>query len=264
MFYRVLRLFFISCILLSCNSLFSTVNSEVVKQKDLYRAVYRGSSGFELDKVSETLKKVKNPNYCIGESGWSDSNTLSVVAESFYSTYIRLYDKREVPYKKPDVEVFNILLEHGADLSERPFIWERVNLFNNLSLEMTIDSIKIEDENITNNDIKQVQNWYIQDCNRLLVAFLEAGANPDMLGHPYPFSYEGMKEGMTDEKADEYFKNGTRAINVAIEKGIVWESQIDLLLEYTTLDEESLEAAKRSNDPLMIEKINTLWKEQQN
>jgi hypothetical protein len=44
---------------------------------------------------------------------------------------------------------------------------------------------------------------------------------------------------------------------------MVWESQVDLLLRYVKLDEASLEAARESGDPGMVEKINRLWEEQQ-
>jgi hypothetical protein len=64
---------------------------------------------------------------------------------------------------------------------------------------------------------------------------------------------------MSYEKAQAYFNRGTRAINEAIRKGMVWESQVDLLLEYTSLDEDSLIAAEESGDPGMKEKIRRLW-----
>ena len=100
---------------------------------------------------------------------------------------------------------------------------------------------------------------YVKDANRVLRALLEAGADPDKLGHPYPFGFDWKVPFLTDKKANKYFAQGTRAINEAIEKGIIWESQVDLLLKYTSLDEESLKAADRSNDPAMIEKIQKLW-----
>jgi hypothetical protein len=98
--------------------------------------------------------------------------------------------------------------------------------------------------------------------NRIIEAFLKAGADPDLPGHPYPFSYEAMKARITDEQAREYFSKGTRAINEAIAKGMAWESLVDLLLAYTQLDEESLKAAERSNDPAMVRKIQKLWQVQ--
>jgi hypothetical protein len=103
---------------------------------------------------------------------------------------------------------------------------------------------------------------FVQDANRLIKAFLEAGADPDQLGNQYPYRPYQKDKYMSDEEANSYFAQGTRAINEAIKKGMVWESQVDLLLQYTKLDEASLEAARESNDPVMVEKIERLWHEQ--
>ena len=67
---------------------------------------------------------------------------------------------------------------------------------------------------------------------------------------------------MTLIEAEKYFAKGTRPINEAIKKGMRWENQVDLLLQYTTLDKDSLKAAKQSKDKAMIEKITRLWNEQ--
>jgi hypothetical protein len=114
------------------------------------------------------------------------------------------------------------------------------------------------------NKVQEEIDTYIGDANRLLAAFLELGADPDKLGHPYPFSYDWKVPFLTDRRAEKYFSKGSRAINIAIEKGIMWESQVDLLLQYTKLDQESLKAAERSKDPAMIAKIEKLWDQQQN
>jgi hypothetical protein len=114
----------------------------------------------------------------------------------------------------------------------------------------------------TPEEAREAAASYVEDANRVLEAFLEAGADPDQPGHPYPYSYEVVDNGISDEEANEYFARGTRAINEAIKKGIWWESQVDLLLRYTTLDEDSLAAAEESNDPAMIAKITKLWLKQ--
>ena len=41
-----------------------------------------------------------------------------------------------------------------------------------------------------------------------------------------------------------------------------WESQVDILLEYTKLDEASLVAAQESRDLAMEAKIAALWRKQ--
>ena len=71
-----------------------------------------------------------------------------------------------------------------------------------------------------------------------------------------------MLAKITDEEANAYFDKGTRPVNEAIEKGMLWESQVDILLEYTLLDEESLRSAEKSRDSAMVKKIKKLWKEQ--
>ncbi|MCD4669029.1 MAG: hypothetical protein K8S14_01145 [Actinomycetia bacterium] len=223
--------------------------------KELYNALW-GVGKDDVKLVKELLEDGADPDYCRGECGWSDSNPLNVVAESFYNTYKRLKYGESIPDPAPDVVVFNLLMKAGADINKRPYIWNRIHI-----LDTTLFTRIYNDESIKPETRKKQLEYYIKDSNRLIEAFLKAGADPDMLGHPYPYSYEGMKARITDEEAKEYFAKGSRAINVAIEKGIIWESQVDLLLQYTKLDEESLKAAERSNDPKMIEKISKLWEE---
>ena len=90
---------------------------------------------------------------------------------------------------------------------------------------------------------------------------LESGANPNLKGHPYPFGKSRWLLFFTDKKAFKYFNSpeATTPLYEAIKKGMVWESQVDLLLEYgATLDESCLEAAKQSGDEAMIQKIEKL------
>jgi len=222
--------------------------------RDPAKILYRALMIDDVKAVEKALKKGADPNYCHGENGWFDSNPLSVMAVDFYDTYQRRKHER-IPNPVPDVAIVNALLEAGADINRRPYIWYRVFAYDNSDIK----SIKKHYESTEPEAMQEEIDMFISDANRLLEAFLKAGADPDKLGHPYPFSYEALKARITDEQANEYFSQGTRAINIAIEKGILWESQVDLLLQYTKLDEESLKAAERSNDPAMIEKINKLW-----
>jgi hypothetical protein len=217
-----------------------------------YSAVYRN----DVSMVQELLEKGVNPDYCHGEIGWIDSNPLDVLSRNFYTTYYRPQDIPDL-----DVKLFYLLIDAGADINKRPYIWGRVYLYNNNLIHGTINQRRIDMESDNDEDIRNQIDWFINDANRLLKVFLEAGADPDKLGHPYPYSYDAINEKLTDEQVNEYFSKGTRAINVAIEKGILWETQVDLLLRYTNLDEESLLAAERSGDPAMIEKIKTLYNE---
>ena len=150
----------------------------------------------------------------------------------------------------------------GADINARPYVWFEVFATDNENINLLQRLKNYQGDFDENPEFKKNVDTFIDDINRYLSALLKAGADPDKLGHPYPFSHDAIKARITDKQANEYFSRGTRAINIAIEKGIIWESQVDLLLQYTKLDEESLKAAERSNDPAMIEKIEKLWKAQ--
>jgi hypothetical protein len=221
--------------------------------RDLYSAVYGGDNVAWLQRI---LSAGADPNYCLGECGWIDANPLNVIADSFYDTYYRHQRGEMIPNPAPDVATLTLLLNAGANISKRPYIWDRVYRWNDSIFNQTIE--KGEEPSV----VVELKKYFIHDANRLLKAFLEAGADPDMRGDPYPFSSKAVEAKITDEQANAYFKKGSRAINVAIEKGSAWETQVDLLLKYTKLDQESLEAAKRSNDPKMIAKITKLWVEQ--
>ena len=229
----------------------------MIKKTDpyyFYNAIYRK----DVDLVRSFLEAGANPNKCKGENGWVDSNPLKVVTESFYDTYdYRNQIPRVISGIAPDVAVIQLLVSAGADINRLPYVWDRVYRW---STEKYKKARGKKYNNLTADVKEQIEmDTYVRDANRVLAALLEAGANPDKLGHPYPFGYDWKIPFLNDRRANKYFSQGTRAINEAIEKGIIWESQVDLLLQYTVLDEESLKAAERSNDPAMIEKINTLW-----
>jgi hypothetical protein len=227
--------------------------------KYFYNAIY----GNHAEMVKEAILKGANPNYCNGDAGYIDSNPLNVLVRSFYDTYRMRKIIEILPNPEPDIEILNLLIKSGADINMRPYIWNRVTAYGNRFIDKIKIGIDVYGEPYTIYEIQEQINLFIEDSNRLLKALLAAGVNPDKLGHPYPYSYESIKDKLTEENINEYFAKGTRAINEAIKKGIVWESQVDLLLKYTTLDADSLKAAAESNDPVMIEKINHLWKEQQ-
>ena len=230
--------------------------------------------GYNTDKVKEYLEQGYDPNRSRREF-WEETTPLGIIVNGFYNTFTREQSGRNIPDPPPDVATLQLLVEAGADVNQRPYIWTRVTRYENGSMEQILRNdvlftadgsrvVKTEHEK----EMVALQNieWnrhYVEDSNRVIEAFLKVGADPDMLGHPYPFSIEADRKGITDEEAAEYFARGTRPINEAIKKGIRWESQVDLLLQYTTLDEDSLEAAEESGDPEMVEKITRLWAEQQ-
>ena len=223
-----------------------------------YNAIYNE----DVDLVRILLENGTNPNKCRGENGWVDSNPLKVVTEGFYNTYdYRNNTPKIISGIAPDVAIIQLLVSAGADINRLPYVWDRVYRWRTEKYEGARGR---KYNHLIADPKEQIEiGTYVRDANRVLVALLKAGADPDKLGHPYPFGYDWKIPYLSDKRANKYFLEGTRAINVAIEKGIVWENQVDLLLQYTKLDEESQKAAERSNDPAMIEKINRLWEMQQ-
>jgi hypothetical protein len=218
--------------------------------------------------VRRLLAEGLDPNYCYSaENGWPQNNPLSVVTHCVEDTYNRRMENEPIPEVTPDIELLTVLKNAGADINKRPYIWELVWRLGNNPIH------RIQEEphspypsidKLTEEEVPYRIEVYVNDVNRLLAAFLKEGADPDKLGHSYPFRPGDVRvlKTMTDEEADACFARGTRPINEAIKKGMWWESQVDLLLQYTKLDEDSLKAAEESGDPAMIEKINRLWREQ--
>jgi hypothetical protein len=237
---------------------------EASRRMELWRAIETK----DVDKVKRYLEEGYDPNKSRGEQGYRDRNPLNIIAKSFYTTHARLVSGEELPDPPPDVAILELLVSAGADVNRRPYIWCRINTWDNFSLDShtnrkTLSRVgnypKTEAEMEEFEDEKIIASLYfIKDANRVLEAFLKAGADPDMRGHPYPYSHEAHRARITDKEADEYFSTGTRPINEAIKKGMRWESQVDLLLQYTTLDEDSLSAARESEDTAMIAKITKL------
>jgi hypothetical protein len=223
----------------------------------LYQAIYT----YDVDSVSKILASGWDPKRCSGDARWIDSDPLTVLIYSVYDTYYR--DDEKVPKILPDEAIFANLIESGADINHRPYIWLIVHLKNANSLENLLGNPNKRLNLSQTDELTNHTKAYVSNENRVLKIFLNAGANVDSLGDPYPFSREVAIYGINDEKANEYFVKGTRAINEVIQKGMIWESTVDLLLKHTKLDDESLRAAERSNDPRMIEKITKLWIEQQ-
>jgi hypothetical protein len=223
------------------------------------------------DALKEYLVLGYDPNQCLGEEGWQSSNPLGMVMRQVYFTY---KDNISIPPLIPDEAMLNVLVKWGADINKLPFIWLGVYVWNNYNLERIQYHVKGENDGsvieVTQEEADKEKALFVKDVNRLMNAFLEAGADPDKLGHPYPYDPDMNTDHywtdlfMSDEEANTYFAQGSRPINEVIKKGIVWESQVDLLLRYSSigLDEASLEAAHESNDPAMIGKISRLWIEQ--
>ena len=211
-----------------------------------------GPSGREND-VKDYLAAGLDPDYCLKMyDGWQFRNPLMLFCSDFL---LLSYYEKDYILPNYDVEVFNQLINAGADINKYPYIWANVYLHND-------DMIRIfkRDHENSENDVETFIPCYISDCNRSLKMFLEAGADVNRKGSPVPFK-KNICEKISEAKIQEYFNSpdSTSPIYEAIKKGMVWESQVDLLLEYgAILDESCLDAAKLSGDEAMIKKIKSL------
>lgn len=234
-----------------------------------YNAVYRCDYVW----TENHLKAGYDPNKCVGDAGWYDSNPLKILC----GYVIGVYDTKEVDnhyeheenIKYKGLDIFYLLLKYNADVNRLPYIWQRVYCLDNQRLNRWWEYEK-EDKMIPDDKKKtreQTDKEYIYDANILLEALLKAGANPNMKGHPFPYSHSLKVVFFTDRIAFKYFNSpeATTPLYEAIKKGMRWESQVDLLLEYgATLDESCLEAAKLSGEQEMIDKIEKLMIRQKN
>ena len=219
-----------------------------------YNAIY----GERVELAKELLDGGANPNKCAGDAGWVDGNPLKVVAEGFRGT---LYGKQTETFD--DVAMLNLLIDYGADINRLPYVWSRVYLWGNADLESSVESAhKHHNDELAEG--KDPAANFVGDSNRLLKAMLERGMNPNMKGHPVPYTHSLRLLFFTDKAAFKYFNSpeATTPLYEAIKKGILWESQVDLLLEYgAALDESCMEAAKLSGDDAMIEKVERLMRQ---
>ena len=211
-----------------------------------------GPSGREND-VKDYLAAGLDPDYCLKMyDGWQFRNPLMLFCSDFL---LLSYYEKDYILPNYDVEVFNQLINAGADINKYPYIWANVYLHND-------DMIRIfkRDHENSENDVETFIPCYISDCNRSLKMFLEAGADVNRKGSPVPFE-KNICEKISEAKIQEYFNSpdSTSPIYEAIKKGMVWESQVDLLFEYgAILDESCLDAAKLSGYEAMIKKVKTL------
>jgi len=228
-----------------------------------YNAVYRCDYVW----TENHLKAGYDPNKCIGDAGWYDSNPLKVLCEKLMGHYATIKIDNHYEHKEPidysRMDVFYLLLKYGADINRLPYVWQRVYSLDNFDLD-NLWRHEEEDTMIPDDKKKtreQTDKEYIYDANILLEALLKAGANPNMKGHPFPYSHSLKVLFFTDRIAFKYFNSpeATTPLYEAIKKGMRWESQVDLLLQYgATLDKSCLEAAKLSGEQEMVDKIEKL------
>lgn len=247
------------------NDLFAKDFRNELSKHNFYTAVY----SHDVVWTENHLKAGYNPNKCHGDAGWYDSNPLKVLCEQIVGSYrIEKVNGKNVRKKTVFIglDIFNLLLKYNVNLNKFPYVWQRVYSINNDDFNMWERHEKdiSLSYDIKKKETSQIVIDVITDANVLLEALLKAGADPNMKGHPFPYSHSLKLLFFTDKKAFKYFNSpeATTPLYEAIKKGIKWESQVDLLLEYgATLDETCIEAAKLSGDDKMIEKINSLMQE---
>ena len=219
-------------------------------REDYHSAIYC----YQVEEVKKYLDANYDPNRCVVQIGnWEEYNPLLVVVSNRFSCWDVNTNTRKDLETYDDVELINLLAEYGADVNLLPYIWKRVYVDSN-------DFIKSRTEHFPEDIAAEKTLCLIEDSNRVIKALLDNGADPNYKGHPAPFDEDNYFYyiSMTVKKARRKFKSkkATTPLYEAIKKGMRWESQVDLLIEYGALvDKSCLEAAKLSGDDQMIKKI---------
>ena len=229
--------------------------SRMTKQ-DYHLAVYR----YKVKEVKKYLDANYDPNNCFFLGCiWAETNPLLIIVTERFSCWDVNTNTRKDLETYNDVELINLLVEYGADVNRLPYIWKKVYCDNN-------DFVISRTENFPEEIAAEKTVCLIEDANRVIKALLDNGADPNYKGLFAPFDEDNYFSyvTMTESRARRKFKSrkATSPLYEAIKKGMLWESHVDLLLQYgAKLDKSCLEAAKLSGDPDMIKKIEGLMKD---
>ena len=190
----------------------------------------------DITAIQKYLEQGNDPNKCIGSLGWFEENPL----------WIALNDETD------NIETINLLISYGANVNLRPYIWYIID-----QRILTPDDMAWLKDIQENGKIGSVYGTTEELIYKKVEALINANADVDAKGARNRILFPS-----TDYVYKAYFeKEGSWPINHAIKKNL--PTIVDLLINYTKLDENSLIAAEESGDPQMIEKINRFWELQQ-
>jgi len=126
-----------------------------------------------LEKIKRYLEEGYDPNKSEGEE-WSDKTPLHLVVKTSYDTWVRVTDGREIADPRPDIEVFQLLVDAGADVNQWPYIWLIVFRTDNDFLDFIIRRTGIDSagkrlaEAEAERRKEQALFHYVNDANRVI------------------------------------------------------------------------------------------------
>jgi hypothetical protein len=190
----------------------------------------------DITAINDYLEQGNDPNKCRGSYGWIEENPLWIALNS----------------DGDNIKTINLLISYGANVNLRPYIWHAID--NRI---LTADDIAWLEDVQDDEDERAVVGTTEELMYKKVEILINAGADVNAKGARNRILFPS-----TDEVYKIYFeKEGNRPVNYAIKKNL--HHIVDLLLNYTLLDEDSLIAASESGDSQMVEKINKLYKIQQ-
>ena len=223
-------------ILLLSTSCLKEFSQNVKQQNDILMEFGMYFNDNDISAIKEYLEQGNDPNKCVGSYGWMEENPLWIALNSLTD----------------NIDTINLLISYGANVNLRPYIWRAMDhrILTPDDIKWLEDIQEGEDERATNGTTEELMYKKIE-------ILINAGADVDAMGARNKLLFPS-----TDNIYKAYFKKeGSRPINYAIKSKLY--SIVDLLLQYTKLDEHSLLAAEESGDFAMVEKINKIWERQQ-
>lgn len=214
----------------------------MIRNRNFFNSIARYE--FDIESIEKEIKNGADVNKCYGENGWIDSNPLLYLTEGTYTTYYRKMNNEAISEPTPDIRLMKLLVANGANINLYPYIWIEVYRNNNIKKKKG-----------------ELLQSYISDCNRTLKGFLDNGADVNAKGNHIAIDWQTYEKDLPYEELCRMCAapEATTPIYEAIKKGMLWESQVDLLLEYgAKLDGSCLEAAKLCGDETMVQKVEKL------